>query len=123
MFEIGIKTHFSAAHHLVGYAGQCSSQHGHNWEVEVFVKGQDLSKTGILMDFRKLKEVVKNELQEIDHSDLNKRKVFKRQNPTSENIARFLYKELGQQFESDTYKISRVTVRETPESMATYWEE
>ena len=122
MFEVSIKTHFSAAHHLVGYVGHCAVQHGHNWDVEVFVRGRRLNKTGILVDFRMIKETVRGVLGELDHSDLNTRKAFQKQNPTSENIARFLYKELSKRINGRGFKVSCVAVGETPESRARYWE-
>jgi 6-pyruvoyltetrahydropterin/6-carboxytetrahydropterin synthase len=123
MFEASIKTHFSAAHHLVGYPGPCADQHGHNWEVEVSVRGGKLGKTGMLMDFRKIKETVRGVLGEIDHSDLNTHKAFRKQNPTSENIARFLYRELAKRLPDRGCRVAAVAVRETPESTATYWED
>ena len=123
MFEVSIKAHFSAAHHLEGYPGSCAVQHGHNWDVEVSVRGRSLDKTGILVDFRKMKQVVRAALDDIDHSDLNTLAAFRKQNPTSENIARFLYKRLAQRLKGRTCRLSSVAVRETPESMARYWEE
>ena len=123
MFEVSIKARFSAAHHLVGYSGHCAVQHGHNWDVEVFVRGRKLNKTGILVDFQTIKETVRGVLGELDHSDLNTRQAFRKQNPTSENIARFLHKKLSKRLNSRDCKVSCVAVCETPESRARYWEE
>jgi len=123
MFEVSVKTHFSAAHHLVGYPGHCAALHGHNWDVEVFLCGKKLNPTGILVDFRTIKETVRSVLGELDHSDLNKHKAFRRQNPTSENIARFLYHELSKQLSRRECKVSCIAVGETPESRARYWKE
>ena len=39
MFEVSINARFSAAHHLREYKGKCEAHHGHNWDVEVYVKG------------------------------------------------------------------------------------
>lgn len=122
MFEVSVRTHFSGAHHLEGYPGKCAAHHGHNWEVEVFVRGERLNDIGILADFRHIKDAVKNILDKIDHSDLNTSDAFKEENPTSENIARFLYRELSAKLNCDTYKIHRVSVRETPGTGASYWE-
>ena len=47
MFEIKVEDFFSAAHHLLNYNGVCENQHGHNWKVEVFAKGNDLDKSNI----------------------------------------------------------------------------
>jgi len=121
MFEISVRTHFSAAHHLEGYGGACASLHGHNWEVEVFVSGERLNNTGILLDFRVLKDAVTELLDGLDHSDLNALDVFKGKNPTSENIAEFLHGELSRKLNSESYHISRVTIHETPGTGASYW--
>ena len=39
MLELKVLSSFSAAHHLLNYEGECENQHGHNWKVEVYVKG------------------------------------------------------------------------------------
>lgn len=122
MFEVSIKSHFSAAHHLKGYPGSCAAFHGHNWEIEIFLRGNDLDDTGILVDFKDLKLAVGDVLESIDHSDLNEVEAFKDHNPTSENIARFLYGEFSMKLNCDRYRITRVSVHETPGTTASYWE-
>lgn len=122
MFETSIKTHFSAAHHLDGYQGKCAAHHGHNWEVEVFIQGKQLNGTGLLIDFRRIKEMVENVLNRIDHSDLNTLNAFKKDNPTSENIARFLYREISLRLNCDNYRVHRVSISETSDTKATFWE-
>ena len=123
MYEVSISAHFSAAHRLNGYQGACSALHGHNWEVEVSVRGERLNDAGILMDFRQLKEAVTRRLQALDHSDLNAVDVLGGMNPTSENLARFLFQALSREVNGAEYRVWRVTVRETPGSRAAYWEE
>ena len=122
-FEVCVKTQFSAAHFLRGYHGDCAGLHGHNWIIEVSVRCGTLSETGIGIDFRDVKLAAGEVLKDLDHSNLNDLPVFKDMNPTSENIARFLYKELCEKINSDNAKVSRVTVCETPASQASYWEE
>jgi len=122
MFEVSVNTRFSAAHHLVGYPGHCANPHGHNWDVEVFVRGKKLNPTGILVDFRTLKDTVRGVLSELDHSDLNTHRAFRKSNPSSENIARFLYKELSKRINRRDCRVSCVAVGETPESRARYGE-
>ena len=121
MFEISIKTHFSAAHHLEGYPGSCAAIHGHNWGVETFVRGSTLDGTGILVDFRKLRASVKGVLNEIDHTDLNRFTGFADRNPTSENVAMFLFERLSATLNCKEYRVARVTVSETPDSHASCW--
>ena len=121
MYELSVRTHFSAAHHLREYDGKCADPHGHNWQVEVFVCGEHLNCIGILVDYRLLKDAVKDVLSLLDHADLNAVQVFHHLNPTSENIASFLFHELSRKLNNDNYKVSRVAVGETPETTATYY--
>lgn len=123
MFEINIRTHFSAAHHLAGYQGSCAAMHGHNWGVEVFVRGRELDEMGMLIDFRVLKTSVRELLKEIDHTDLNQSAEFALANPTSENISRFLFQRLAAALDCPRYWISKVTVCETPDSTSSYCRE
>ena len=122
VFELSVKSHFSAAHRLVDYQGKCASLHGHNWTVEVFVRGEPLSEAGMLVDFRQLKEALKETLEILDHSELNAQDSFGGIDPTSENIARWLYGELSSRLNTDAAKVYRVCVGETPETTASYWE-
>jgi 6-pyruvoyltetrahydropterin/6-carboxytetrahydropterin synthase len=64
VFEVYTKTHFSAVHKLCGYPGDCARTYGHNWIVEVYVKCRLLNETGIGIDFRDIKEGVKQVLLE-----------------------------------------------------------
>ena len=121
MFELSVKTHFSAAHHLRGYAGACANPHGHNWEIEVFVRGEGLDRTGFLVDFRELKARLRSVLGELDHRDLNALPVFLRRNPTSENLAHYLFDSLAERFDAPRCRVHRVTVCETPGTAASYW--
>lgn len=122
-FEVYIKTHFSAAHRLCGYPGDCARVHGHNWIVEVYVRSKELNEIGIAIDFREIKTAVKEVLARMDHTDLNDLAAFHDVNPSSENIARYLYLELGRILNTETVQVSRVKVCETPGAGAFYWED
>jgi 6-pyruvoyltetrahydropterin/6-carboxytetrahydropterin synthase len=122
-FEIYVQTHFSAAHSLKGYPGDCVRVHGHNWLVEAFVKCKELDAVGIGIDFKEVKEALKEVLRGLDHFNLNDLPAFKEVNPTSENIAKFVYRELSGKLNSNSVQVSRVKVSETPGAGATYWEE
>lgn len=123
VFEVYVKTHFSAAHSLEGYPGDCARVRGHNWIIEAFVKCTQLDEIGIGMDFRDIKQEVKHVLEGLDHFNLSDLPAFKDVNPTSENIAKFLYHELSKRLNSDPVKVSKVKVSETPGAGAFYWEE
>ncbi len=120
MFEVAIETGFSAAHRLRGYRGKCEELHGHNWKVEVAVRAQDLDSTGLAIDFGVLKEKTGKILAELDHRHLNDHPHFSEINPSSENIAAFIYGRLEKELESEQVSLSRVTVWESDTSRATY---
>ena len=62
MFELKAQMYFAAAHHLLNYEGECENQHGHNWLVEAYVKGETLDKSNILVDYKVLKRELKSVL-------------------------------------------------------------
>ena len=123
VFEVYVKTHFSAAHRLCGYPGECARIHGHNWIVEVYVKCGELNEIGIGIDFRDIKEATRSVLAAMDHCDLNELPCFRDVNPSSENIARVLYRELSKRLNTEKVKVSKIKVCETPGAGAYYWEE
>lgn len=118
MFEVKIETHFSSAHHLLNYKGECENQHGHNWRVEVFVQGEELDCSNILVDFKILKRIVNETVDYLDHADINELPEFKNISPSSEIIAKFIYEKLKEK----SLNVSKVSVWETPTSCANYWE-
>lgn len=118
MFEIKVEGHFSAAHHLLNYDGECENQHGHNWKTEIYVQGNKLNDSNILTDFKILKKILDEVLKRLDHKDLNLLDEFKDQSPSSELIAKFIYKEL----KAKIPEITRVSVWETERACASYWE-
>jgi len=87
MYELIIKSEFSAAHHLRGYKGKCENLHGHNYGVELYIRRRKLDKLGMAIDFTVLKKALDSVLAEYDHHYLNELKDFSRINPTAENIA------------------------------------
>lgn len=123
VFEVYVKTHFSAAHHLRGYPGDCAHVHGHNWIVEVYVQCKELNDIGIGIDFRDIKAAVEEVSASLDHCNLNALPAFEKENPTSENIAKFLYEEVSMRLSTDVVRVSKVKVCETPGAGAFYWEE
>jgi 6-pyruvoyltetrahydropterin/6-carboxytetrahydropterin synthase len=121
MFDIFIKTHFAGAHHLRDYPGDCEHPHGHNWKVEVTVRAVKLDELGMGIDFKILKKEVKKVIDQLDHHDLNDLPAFCDRNPSSENIAMFIYDNLVNQLNNERYRIHSVTVLETDFSGLTYY--
>ena len=121
MFHIFIKSHFSAGHHLRDYPGNCERPHGHNWKVEVTVKADSLDNLGMGLDFKALKNEVNKVLDTLDHHDLNEHADFQSVNPSSENIAVYIFNNLQNILSTDRYGLHSVTVRETDNSGVTYF--
>ena len=122
MYEIYIRRNFSAAHKLYGYEGDCSKLHGHNWKVTVLVQSKKVDDIGISIDFRKLRAQLDDILKELDHSDLNTIGVFKKRNPTSENIAEYIYKKLVEKIKAKDVKLAKVIISESDNSGAAFFE-
>lgn len=118
MFEIKVKSDFSAAHNLRNYEGKCERLHGHNWIVEASFNYKDLDEAGLAVDFKIAKAALKEATEPLDHSYLNELEFFKTVNPTSENIAKLIYGRIKKIMKS----VASVTVWENERSSATYYE-
>jgi len=84
---------FEAAHKLpmVPKDHKCFQLHGHSFKVRVYVQGQ-VNEIGWVMDFSELKSICKPWIEKLDHSYLND--IQGLNNPTSENIAIWLWNNL-----------------------------
>lgn len=122
MYDITTEAHFSAAHRLLNYSGPCENLHGHNWLVRATFCCSDLDASGIGIDFKILKSALKEIINRYDHKDLNEVRSLAELSPSSENIARHIYKELKKNLSSSNGTISRVEVFETPGNCAAYYE-
>ena len=90
MFEVRVTADFAAAHFLRDYNGKCENLHGHNYKVYAHVRGSVLNEGGMLMDFSKLKGVLRKVCSQLDHTNLNDLPVFDN-NPSAERIAMYIY--------------------------------
>ena len=118
MFRLKIEGSFSSAHNLRGYKGKCEDLHGHNWRIEISAQSAKLDDIGMLLDFKYLKNKLNAVLERMDHKYLNKLAFFKKINPTSENIAKYIYDQLKPRIPL----LDSVTVWENSTSSATYEE-
>jgi 6-pyruvoyltetrahydropterin/6-carboxytetrahydropterin synthase len=121
MYDIFIKTHFAGAHHLRDYPGECEKPHGHNWKVEVTVRATQLDRCGMGIDFKVLKNPVREVIDQLDHNDLNTLPAFQEKNPSSEHIAEFIFAKVKALLSSDNYSLYSVTVLETDNQGLTYY--
>ena len=123
MFRLKILTSFAAAHCLINYQGDCENLHGHNWRVEVTVRAGELDEAGLGIDFKILKAETNQLLKTLDHKYLNELPPFNGLSPSSENISRFLFRELSNKLNTDNIKVETITVWESDFACASYSEE
>jgi 6-pyruvoyltetrahydropterin/6-carboxytetrahydropterin synthase len=107
---------FEAAHLLpnVPEGHKCGRLHGHSFQIALHVSGSIEPESGWLMDFGDLKTRFKPILRRLDHNYLNE--IEGLENPTSENIARWIWNE----FKPIVPQLSQVVLRETCTSGCIY---
>jgi len=122
MFEVSTEINFAAAHHLREYCGACENVHGHNWLVRATVRALELDKIGLAIDFKILKKHIKLIVDKLDHTDLNLIFDEKLGNPSSENIAKYIFNELEKSLKPEFPQILvyRIDVCETTGNCASY---
>jgi 6-pyruvoyltetrahydropterin/6-carboxytetrahydropterin synthase len=125
MYEVTVERSFAAGHYLRNYKGKCENPHGHNYRVRVTLRGAELDRAGLLLDFKDLKEVMKDVIERLDHQMLNDIEPFTQLNPSAENIAKYFYDETKGHLSSLTHgrvSVKDVTVWETDATTARYSE-
>lgn len=119
MYALTVRSTFAAAHRLREYDGNCERLHGHNWQVEVTVESSVLDGRGIAVDFRTIKASLNELLSRFDHRYMNEVPPFDALNPSSENLARHLYEEMGRSVPPPA-RVARVAVWESDDARAEY---
>ena len=108
MYYVKKSLEICAAHNLnLDYDSKCENMHGHNWNINIYLKSKELDKNGMVMDFTIIKKKI---MDKMDHKYLNEVFDF---NPTAENIAHWIKEELGN-------KCYRVEVEESKNNLAIY---
>jgi 6-pyruvoyltetrahydropterin/6-carboxytetrahydropterin synthase len=110
MFEVTVEDTFAAGHYLRDYKGKCEKPHGHNYKVRVTLAGKELDRAGLLVDFKELREVMKQVIDRLDHQMMNDLEPF------TELTSRL------QQVTDGRVRVKNVTVFETDTTTATYSE-
>jgi 6-pyruvoyltetrahydropterin/6-carboxytetrahydropterin synthase len=130
--KVSRRAHFNAAHRLfvkdwsdeknMEVFGVCSNSnyHGHNYELIVDVTGHVDPITGMVIDLKDLKDIIKSEIEDIlDHKNLNLDvDYFNKVVPTAENICIFIWEIL--RLKIDTSKDLEITLYETPRNFVKY---
>ena len=122
MYEVTVKTGFAAAHQLRLYDGKYENLHGHNWTAQVTVEADELDPIGVGIDFVKLKAMVEKNLSELDYHNINEVPPFDKQNPSAENIARWLFLKLKVEVNTNSTRLKRVEICEMEGCGASYFE-
>ncbi len=120
---------FSSAHRLhhpdldnKTFYGQCANLHGHNYILEVTVKGKVTEQTGFVVDLKELKEVLEKEVKVIlDHKNLDKDiNYFENVVQSAENIAIFIWKRLENKLPKNAILVS-IRLHETENNIVEYF--
>ena len=121
MYEITVTSHFSGAHRLRYLHGKCEELHGHNWKVEISVVSNRLGKEGVVIDFGILKQKLEKVLKLFDHTYLNDLLFFSGIEPSSENIAKYIFDKMKRELKGYHANLKRVTAWELETACATYF--
>jgi 6-pyruvoyltetrahydropterin/6-carboxytetrahydropterin synthase len=125
--------HFNASHRLfcAGWTdaqneavfGKCANKngHGHNFVIEVTVKGKPDPETGFVVDLKKLKQVIHSYIiNPLDHKNLNLDVPFLKDiQPSIENIAAVLWEQLLPHLPAEV-KLHKITLHETERNSCEY---
>lgn len=94
MFTISVETQFRASHQLTLLNGSKEPIHAHNWSLTADVSSDKLNSMGVVMDFSRLKAIIDKTVAEFDNKALNEVSYFQQNNPSAENVAKYIYEKL-----------------------------
>jgi 6-pyruvoyltetrahydropterin/6-carboxytetrahydropterin synthase len=120
MYELIVESHFDAAHFLRGYRGKCEAMHGHRYRVVARIRATELDDIGLSCDFGDLKKALNEVLARYDHVCLNDISPFDKVNPSAENIAAAIYRELKGKLVDPQLQISCIEAWESPTTGVAY---
>jgi 6-pyruvoyltetrahydropterin/6-carboxytetrahydropterin synthase len=121
MFEVSVEETFAAGHALRHYRGKCENPHGHNYRVQVTLRGPELDSIGLLVDFVQVKKLIQSVVDRLDHQFLNDLAPFDVLNPSAENMAKYFFDQISGGLAQDTpVRVEQVQIWETDTTSATY---
>ena len=121
-YTLKIVTDFASAHTLRDYPGACSRMHGHNWKVELELESTHLNEIGMAVVFKAMNQATTEICDRLDHRYSNEKEPFTEINPSSENVAKWLFDSIKKKIDDKNVSCSSVTVWESESSSATYFE-
>lgn len=117
-YEVRVQGRFSAVHQLRMPGGSVEPLHGHDWRVEAVFRGPRLDAVGLLVDFEKAAEALRQVLAGLNHANLNTVGALAGGNPTAERVARIIFEQLRQSLGG--CPLAAVYVEEAPGCEAGY---
>jgi 6-pyruvoyltetrahydropterin/6-carboxytetrahydropterin synthase len=111
LFTVSVETSFRASHRLTLPDGSKEPLHPHNWTVTTDVSSVKLNSTGLVMDFRRLKAMVDDIVDEFDNIPLDGIDYFQRNSSSAETIAKYIYEKLEPKLPKDV-KLNHIKVVE-----------
>ncbi len=121
MFTVSVETHFRASHQLTLPDGSKEQAHTHDWLITAEVCRDELDRRGLVMDFSRLKAMVDNIVDELGDTSLAKNDYFKVNNPSAENVSKYIYERLREKLPQGV-KLRSIRVTEEPGCRAEFGE-
>lgn len=124
-FTVRQTCYFSAAHVLRDYPAACEKLHGHNYKVIIEVTASQLDKLGMVLDYLDIENIANKYVKKLDHQYINNIKPFDEINPTTENIAYWLYQNIKPEitdFTKNRASLRSITIWETDHNCISYQE-
>ena len=94
MFIISVERHFRASHQLTLPDGSKEPVHQHDWVVTADISSERLNNMGVVMDFQILQAMIDKTVAGFDNKALESISYFQQNNPTAENVAKYIYEKL-----------------------------
>jgi len=113
LFTVSVETHFWASHELTMPDGSKEPAHHHNWSVRAEVGAEKLNSSGFVIDFLKLRKILDNIVAQFDNISLEKMGYFQQNNPSAENVAKYIYEKLESKLPNGL-KVQSIRIMEGP---------
>jgi 6-pyruvoyltetrahydropterin/6-carboxytetrahydropterin synthase len=113
MWKVSVETHFWASHQLTLPDGSKEPAHSHNFSVTADVGAEKMTDMGLVMDFNRLKAMLDNIVADFDNVALDSIDYFKQNNPTAENVAKYIYEQLQSKLPKDV-ELEAIRIIEEP---------
>ena len=121
MFTVRVETHFQASHRLTLPDGSKEPAHDHDWLVTADVSSGKLDKMGLVISFQKLKAMLDETVSDFDNNPMDAVSYFRQNNPSAENVARYIYERLRSRL-PEGVRLRSIRVMEEPGCWAEYSE-